>query len=102
MMVVHQYMLVNLRQVLITLPRNTLPSFFLGSMDIMVAVASSERGPLWYLFWQWMKIRSHLGPIGWRPKFATPNLRQTVAATESMTSKIEAKLVTSYGTKMSL
>ena len=36
------------------------------------------------------------------PEFATPNLRQTVAATESVASKIEATLVAKLGMKMSL
>jgi len=36
------------------------------------------------------------------PEFATPNLWQTVAATESAASKIDATLVAKLGMKMSL
>ena len=42
------------------------------------------------------------GLFGWWPKLAAPNLRQTLATIESVASKIKAKLVASFGTKMSL
>jgi hypothetical protein len=40
--------------------------------------------------------------FGWWPKLVMPNFRQTMTATESVASKIEAKLVTSFDTKMNL
>lgn len=43
-----------------------------------------------------------LSPVWLVPQFATPNLRQTVAARESSVKKIEATFATKFGMKMSL
>jgi hypothetical protein len=46
--------------------------------------------------------RKTWGIFGWLPECATPNIRQIMAARESLVNKIKTTFVAKFGKKMSL